>query len=165
MKKILKALISIIIVTSVLLLVIRIFDLQLVRVNGHSMYPTLIENDFVLSTRYTKLQYGDIVMFKHKDTNLIKRIIGVPGDTISIDENGIVKINNVELKEDYIRKHVDTYKNEREYPITLEDGEYFVLGDNRDDSLDSRLIIVGNVKEEEIIGKIKLSIIPFEKLK
>ena len=96
MKKLLKALISIIIVTSVLLLVIRIFDLQLVRVNGHSMYPTLIENDFVLSTRYTKLQYGDIVMFKHKDTNLIKRIIGVPGDTVSIDENGIVKINNVE---------------------------------------------------------------------
>ena len=83
------------------------------------MYPTLIENDFVLSTRYTKLQYGDIVMFKHKDTNLIKRIIGVPGDTVSIDENGIVKINNAELKEDYIRKHVDAYKNEREYPITL----------------------------------------------
>lgn len=165
MKRVLKALISIIIVTSVLLLVIRIFDLQLVRVNGHSMYPTLIENDFVLSTRYTKLQYGDIVMFKYKDTNLIKRIIGIPGDTISIDENGIVKVNNVELKEDYIHKHIDAYKNERDYPVTLEEGEYFVLGDNRDDSLDSRLIVIGNVKEEEIIGKIKLSIIPFEKLK
>lgn len=165
MKKIITTLLITIAILVITILTIHIFNLRLVKVSGHSMYPTLIENNYVLSTNYTKLKHGDIIIFNHKDKKLIKRIIGMPGDIISIDSKGIVKINNIELKENYIRKHVDEYKNERKYPIKLKEGEYFVLGDNRNDSLDSRLIIVGNIKKEDIIGKIQFSIIPLRKIK
>lgn len=155
---------TIIIVLSGAIIIIK-NDLKVIEVTGHSMYPTLTEKNYVLSTNYDELKNGDIILFKHEKTRMIKRVIGIPGDTISITEDGQVYVNNELLKEDYINKHQGQFQNEIKYPITIPEGEYFVLGDNRLDSLDSRIISVGNIKEEEIIGKIAFVLYPPKSLK
>ena len=164
-KKILIYLITTIIIVLIGAAIIIKNDLKVIEVTGHSMYPTLTEHNYVLSTNYDELKNGDIILFNHENTRMIKRVIAVPGDTISITEDGQVYVNNELLKEDYINKHQGVFQNEIKYPITIKEGEYFVLGDNRLDSLDSRVISIGNIKEEEIIGKIAFVLYPPKSLK
>ena len=146
-------------------LIIRLNDIKVIKIVGHSMYPTLVENNFVVTTKFNELERGDIIMFRYEQHQMIKRIIGVPGDTISITEDGQIFVNETLLKEDYIRQHDDFNPGELYYPITIPEGEYFVLGDNRDDSLDSRIISVGNVPEKEIVGKVQFILYPPATLK
>ena len=160
MKKAIRTIVITIILLSLVILMVRVFDIRVIKVSGHSMYPTLIENNYVLSTKENKLQNGDLILFEYENIKMIKRIIGVPGDKIEVKDNGDVYINDSYLDESYKHDHVDEFKNEVTYPITVKEGEYFVLGDNRDDSLDSRILSVGNIKREDIIGKVWLSIYP-----
>lgn len=144
-------------------------------VDGDSMYPTLKDKDNIivekLSYRFGKIERYDVIVFnyfdplKNEESYYIKRIIGLPGDTIYIkdglvylvDENG----QDVLLNEDY--GYYSSGKNMQAYlasvPITIPEGEYFVLGDNRNNSYDSRQI--GLIKEEDILGKAWLRFFPF----
>ena len=121
---------------------------QVCVVNGHSMEPTLKEGSFgILAMNPLKIDRGDIVVVKlANDELIIKRVVGVPGDHVIV-ENGIVLVNNEELEEDYVK-----YNSLLEYTDKFVGyDEYFILGDNRTDSLDSRYF--GVISEDEILGK------------
>lgn len=133
-------------------------------VNGGSMKPTLDSGDVVLINR---LAYDlgtpkrfDIAVFSRTDSELnIKRIIGLPGETVQIKNNKIY-INGEILKAEGFLS-MATIAGIAEYPIELGEDEYFLLGDNRESSEDSRFQSIGNVKRDQLVGKIWLRIEPF----
>ena len=120
---------------------------------GKSMYPTLTEGEIVLCIRKSKLKHGDIIAFYYNNKILIKRVIGVSSDWINIDDKGDVYVNDILLDEPYIKEKKYGETN-IEYPYQVPEDSYFVLGDDRKTSVDSRNTIIGAIKKENIIGKI-----------
>ena len=165
--KFIKSLIPYIIIIIVVVL-IRSFIITPVRVTGSSMYPTLDGGEIMILNKLSSIKRFDIVVVKRngEEESLIKRVIGVPGDVVEVRDD-VVYINNEKLDSDkysYLdpdRVGLDklTYSMPR---ITLGDDEYFVLGDNRLNSVDSH--IFGPVTKDEIKGKTKLVIFPFKKI-
>ena len=147
--------------------IIFVFFIRLVYVNGSSMYPTLNNNDLMLVSRFLYTpDTGDIVVFKKDayDANkaLVKRVIATEGQVININfETGQVFVDGVELKEDYIR---DLTHNKLDFigPQTVPDGCVFVMGDNRNESTDSRNILIGMVDARLIIGKVLYVVYPLD---
>ena len=142
---------------------------QRTKVSGNSMYDTLEDGDNLilekLSYRFHVPERFDIVVFRytHKEnTFYIKRVIGLPGETVQIIDSKIY-INGEVLEENYGYEPIRDAKRASE-PITLGEDEYFVLGDNRNDSSDSRDPAVGNVTRSQIIGKAWLRIWPLNKI-
>lgn len=138
-------------------ILIRTFIITPVRVDGASMDQTLEDGQILLLYKLSNIDYGDIVVLDEEKEGeiIIKRIIGMPGDTVSINDN-TVYVNGEELEEDYAYGETSDYEE-----ITLGDDEYFILGDNRPISKDSRYF--GPVKEDEIIGKVIFRLWPFNK--
>lgn len=142
---------------------------QRTKVSGNSMYDTLENGDNLilekLSYRFHDPERFDIVVFRYthrENTFYIKRVIGLPGETVQIIDSKIY-INGELLEENYGYEPIQDAKRASE-PITLGEDEYFVLGDNRNDSSDSRDPAVGNVKRSQIIGKAWLRIWPLNKI-
>lgn len=140
---------------------------QRTRVNGESMYPTLHDDDNLIvdkvSYRFSDPRRYDIIVFpyRYKDMYFIKRIIGLPGETVQILD-GYVYIDGKKLDEHFCDEKFQNAALASD-PITLGDDEYFVLGDNRNASEDSRFPDVGNVRRKEIIGRAWVRIWPFER--
>lgn len=136
------------------------FVIGLSIVHGESMSPTLQDGDILLFDRITKkYQRDDIVIIKTEklDVHIIKRIIGIPGDVIDIAD-GYVKCNGEEIKTKGV--YDQTYPSKDiQYPLKLKEDEYFVLGDHRTDSIDSR--VIGIIKQDELEGR---SIFVFRKI-
>ena len=137
-------------------------------VSGSSMHLILEYNDNLIvdkiSYRFQDPERFDVVVFDYQDGRyFIKRVIGLPGETIQII-NGSVYINNVLLEEDTYGNEKIVYAGRASQPITLGENEYFVLGDNRNGSKDSRVEEVGNVKRSQIQGKALLRIWPLNKV-
>ncbi|MBR1674929.1 MAG: signal peptidase I [Eubacterium sp.] len=140
-------------------------------VKGDSMLPTLENGDNLwidkISYRFTDPKRFDIIIFPPRNNSekiYIKRIIGLPGETVQIDEQGNILINGKVLIEDYGLEPIDPDKRGiASSPITLGKSEYFVLGDNRNNSEDSRRSVVGNVRKSEIIGKAVFRLSPLKK--
>ncbi|WP_075718682.1 signal peptidase I [Roseburia sp. 499] len=142
---------------------------QRTEVIGTSMEYTLSDGDNLIvdkiSYRFHDPERFDIIVFPFQykeDTYYIKRIIGLPGETVQIDMNGTIYIDGEELQESYGREVIKDPGTAAE-PITLGEDEYFVLGDNRNASSDSRDPSVGVIKREDIIGRAWLRIYPFSK--
>lgn len=161
MKKVLNAGLFILVVLVIAFLMSR-FIFSRVKVVNHSMEHTLEEGDNVLidkiSYRFSDPKRFDIIVFKQKGTGeeLIKRIIGLPGETVLI-KDGKIYINDEELED---VKGLDKPENAglAQQPVKLSVGEYFVLGDNREESIDSRYEQVGIVTSTRIIGKMFFSV-------
>ena len=143
---------------------------QRTEVIGTSMEYTLSDGDNLivdkLSYRFNEPQRFDIIVFPFRyaeKTYYIKRIIGLPGETVFIDENGTIFINGEELQDSYGKEIIKDPGRAYE-PITLGEDEYFVLGDNRNNSSDSRDPVVGNIHRDEFIGKAWMRIWPFSKM-
>jgi len=175
MKKFLKDVLSTGLYLLVVLIIIYLIILyvgQRTEVSGDSMEPTLSNGDNLIvdkiSYRFNEPERFDIIVFPfqyQKDTYYIKRIIGLPGETVQIDEDGNIYIDGEILEESYGREIIDEDKiGIADEPITLGDDEYFVLGDNRNYSSDSRVKEVGNIKKDQIIGKAWLRIWPFSEI-
>lgn len=158
-----KDVIEILVRSIVLVIVIFTFFGRIVGVIGDSMYPTLHNGDrLIISNFMYEPKQGDIVVVSLPDyfsDPIIKRIIAAPGQTIDIDfETGTVTVDGEVLQEDYINDL--TYRSSvMQFPITVGEDEYFVMGDNRNRSEDSRT--VGCVKREEIMGKAYVRLYPF----
>lgn len=138
-------------------------------VSGSSMENTLSDKDHVIvdkiSYRLDSPKRYDIVVFpypQNRNKLYIKRIIGMPGETVQIKEDGTILINGEPLAEPYGREVIAS-AGVAKYPVTLSDDEYFVLGDNRNDSQDSRDSMVGNIKREDLVGKAWARIWPLGK--
>ncbi len=145
---------------------------QRTEVDGDSMEPMLSDGDNLIvdkiSYRFRDPERYDIIVFPFKykeNTFYIKRIIGLPGETVQIDETGKIYIDGEVLNEGYGREIIapGTIGIAAE-PIELGEDEYFVLGDNRNNSTDSRMEIVGNIKREDIIGRAWVRIWPFSSI-
>ncbi len=150
------------------------FVIQRTVVEQTSMETTLQSGDSLLvdkiSYRFTEPKRFDIVIFPYKlaekKTYYIKRVIGLPGETVRIDYDGNIYINDKILEENYGRETIQpnsSWSAKMDKGITLADDEYFVMGDNRNNSVDSRFDNVGAVKRDEIIGRAILRIFPFNK--
>lgn len=166
LKSILNFSIYILVVLVLTLLVVHYVGQRTV-VMGHSMEPTLSDQDNLLvdklSYRLHDPKRFDVVVFPYQyadKTYFIKRIIGLPGETVRIDDTGSIYINDELLMEAYGKEVIEDPGLARD-GITLGADEYFVLGDNRNDSSDSRFVSVGNIKGSRIIGKAFLRIYPF----
>ena len=139
---------------------------QRTEVIGSSMVPTLEDGNQLITDkityRFREPERFDIVVFPHGPNNeyYIKRIIGMPGETVEISEDGTIYIDGEVLEEDY--GYGNTTPQEMSGGITLSEDEYFVLGDNREVSLDSRYAEVGNVPRSIIIGRAWLRLYPFD---
>lgn len=166
--------------TSIYFLCVLIFALLIVTfvgqrtiVDGSSMESTLSDKDNLIvdkiSYRFSDPKRFDVVVFPPKGGNgslYIKRIIGLPGETVYIDEDGNIYINDVILEENYGKEQIrSTSRGRAAEKVTLGDDEYFVMGDNRNDSLDSRYQSVGNVKKKDFTGRAWVRIYPFNKIK
>lgn len=144
---------------------------QRTEVDGGSMEATLYDGDNLIvdkiTYRFQDPQRFDIIVFPFKyqeNTFYIKRIIGLPGETVWIDEKGNIYIDGNILDESYGREVISPEKiGIAGEPIKLSEDEYFVMGDNRNNSTDSRTEIVGNIKRDDIVGRAWLRIWPFSK--
>ena len=173
MKKIFKEILS----TGIYLLVVLIITYLIIAyvgqrtaVHGSSMQPTLNDGDNLIvdkiSYRLRDPERFDIIVFPFvykESTYYIKRIIGLPGETVQIDEDGKIYINGEVLQESYGREIIkEDHRGLAAEPITLGEDEYFVMGDNRNNSSDSRLPEVGNIKRDQIIGRAWMRIWPLK---
>ena len=159
---------SLLILLAVLMLIIVMpYFLKLTTVNGDSMLPTLENGDRLLIDRFSyrigKPQRFDVVMFSYHykpNTYYIKRVIALPGETVRINAEGVIYVNGKALVEHYGNAPIlDSGLAANE--MTLGEDEYFVLGDNRNSSQDSREPDVGNIKESEIVGRGWICLAPF----
>lgn len=155
--KIIKEIVPYIVIIVVVVL-IRLFIATPVRVDGDSMNPTLSNNQILLLNKMDKhYKRFDVIVFNHNGNKLVKRIIGLPGDKVTYTDNKLY-INDKLIKENYTRKNTDDFISDK-VPSDM----YFVLGDNRSNSLDSRYI--GFVSKSDIEGVVNFSIIPPKKIK
>ena len=138
----------------IVVIVIRTFILTPVIVNGSSMSPTLKGKEVMLLSKLSNIKRFDVVVIKARDDRLIKRVIAMPGETIEIKDNQIF-INDKLLKENF-GKGITSDVGKR----TLKSDEYYVLGDNREDSKDSRFY--GPFKKKDIQGSTSFIIYPFK---
>ena len=143
------------------------FGLRVVQVDGHSMQPTLLNGERLLMTPLKTPDYSDVVIvdsYIPYGKPLVKRVIGKAGDTIDIDfEAGIVYRNGAALEEPYTAEPTYLFESV-EFPITVPDGCLFLMGDNRNNSTDSRDVSVGCVDERDIMGAAVLRVLPFGKI-
>jgi signal peptidase I len=145
------------IITTLIFLLARVF-VQNYQVDGPSMTPTLLNSQYILVNKADYYlhapQRGDVIVFRYPrdpSRDFVKRVIGVPGDTVKITASGVVSVDGVQLSEPYTNDLLNYYGAES---WTLTAGQYFVLGDNRGDSSDSR--DWGPVPQADIIGKAEL---------
>lgn len=149
---------TLITVAAVAVLVATLF-LPVLQIYGTSMTPSLNEGDIVLSVKASHFKRGDIVAFYYNNKILCKRVIGMPGDTINIDEDGNVTVNGKPLDEPYLSEKALGDCN-IELPFQVPENRYFVMGDQRAASADSRNTALGCVSEEQVVGRIVFRVWP-----
>jgi signal peptidase I len=149
---------TLITVAAVAVLVAVLF-LPVLRIFGSSMAPTLEEGDIVLSLKHGSFETGDVVAFYYNNKILVKRVIAQSGEVVDIDQDGTVFVDGVEIEEPYVsgKAFGDC---DIELPYQVPDGRLFVMGDQRDVSVDSRNTAVGPVSQEQIVGRIVLRVWP-----
>jgi len=133
------------------------------RVTGSSMEPTLDPKEIVVCLKSSRFQSGDLVAFYYNNKVLLKRVIGTAGDTIEIDDSGNVFVNGSQLDEPYIMEK-SLGQCDIDFPYQVPDNRIFVMGDNRETSVDSRTTAVGCIADEYVIGKVFLRVWPLERL-
>lgn len=146
------------IVVILFVILVKMYIVTPIRVNGSSMDDTLNNGDImilnIINYRFNDIKRFDIVVVETPDEYLIKRVVGLPGETIKYEDN-ILYINGKEVKENF------THKETKDFEAKVPEGKYFVLGDNRTNSSDSR--IIGAVSKKQIKGKTSLIIFPFSR--
>ena len=135
--------------------------MPVLQIYGSSMTPTLEEGDIVVSVKANQFEPGDVVAFYYGNKLLVKRYLAGAGDWVNMDENGVISVNDQILDEPYV--DALSYGNaDLEFPYQVPEDKYFLVGDHRSVSVDSRHSVVGSISEEFIIGKIVFRVWPME---
>ena len=138
--------------------------LPVLQIYGSSMTPTLSEGQLVVSVKSKDFEQGDIIAFYYNNKILVKRIIAGPGSWVDIDEDGTVYINQEPLEEPYLAEHAYG-QCDIKLPYQVPDNQYFVMGDHRSTSVDSRSTTVGCVATDDIVGRLFLRVWPLPEIK
>ena len=160
-KRLLRGTVSTVLVVIAAAVLISNLLLPILRIYGSSMSPTLVNGNIVTALRGGSYERGDIVAFYYNDKILVKRIVGLPGEVIDIDEEGNVSVDGEPLDEPYLDEKA-LGECDIELPYQVPEGRYFVMGDNRSVSSDSRSSQVGCVAEEQVIGKLIFRLWPLD---
>lgn len=155
----LKSTVAILVVVAAAAVLVATLWMPVLRIYGTSMVPTLKDGQIVITVKNSNFRQGDIVAFYQGNKLLIKRFIAGPADWVDIDQDGNVSVNGTVLDEPYIAEKAYGDTN-IELPYQVPDKRYFLMGDNRDVSVDSRNTAVGCVSDEQIVGKVIFRIWP-----
>lgn len=159
----LRSTVSVLVVVAAVAVLITTLFLPILQISGDSMYPTLAHNEIVVLLKTRDYQRGDLIGFYYQGKILLKRVIALPEDEVVIDSDGNVYVNAQLLEEPYV-----TDKSlgdcDLEFPYKVPGTGYFVMGDRRSNSVDSRNSMVGIVSQDDIIGKVFLRVWPFDRL-
>lgn len=159
MEKIKDSISFIVIILAIIL--VRLFIVTPVRVDGPSMNDTLHDGDILLLDKYdNKYERFEIVVFNYSGERLIKRVIGLPGEVVSYKNNKLY-INGNEIEDNYGLGYTEDFELKNLNLTKIPDNEYLVMGDNRNDSLDSRYF--GTISKDKILGSVKYRLFPFNK--
>lgn len=153
---------TLIVVVSVAALAVLIssFYVTVLKVTGDSMTPTLETGQIVIAQNSQQFEAGEMLAFYYNNKVLVKRVIGSPGDWVNIDSSGKVSVNGIELEEAYA-SDFSLEPTDIEFPYQVPENRWFVLGDHRSVSIDSRSSVVGCVTKEQLIGKVVFRVFPF----
>lgn len=138
--------------------------LPVLQIYGSSMTPTLSEGQLVVAVKSKRLERGDIIAFYYNNKILVKRVVAGPGEWVDIDEAGNVSVNDTLLEEPYLVER-SLGQCDIDFPYQVPDNRYFVLGDHRSTSVDSRSTSVGCVSTEDIVGRLVLRVWPLGQIK
>ena len=153
--------VSVLLVVTAAAVLVSNLLLPILRIYGSSMTPTLMDGNIVAAVRNGSYERGDVIAFYYNNKILVKRVIGLPGEWVDIDGQGNVSIDGEPLEEPYLEEKA-LGETDMELPYQVPDGRYFVMGDHRSVSSDSRSSAVGCVSEEEIVGKLIFRIWPLD---
>lgn len=151
--KLLRSTVNALIVVAAIAALIATLIFPVLQIAGNSMEPSLVEGDLVLLVKTNKLETGDLCAFYYSNKILIKRVIACPGDYIWIEADGTVFLNGEELNEPYISEKA-LGECDVEFPYQVPENAYFMMGDHRESSIDSRSSTIGCITEDQIVGKI-----------
>lgn len=146
-------------VAAALAVLVATLWLPVLRIYGSSMWPTLMDGQIVLCVKTRSFAPGDVTAFYHGNKLLIKRYVAGPSDWVDIDDSGNVTVNSEPLEEPYLAEKAFGQTN-ISLPYQVPEGRYFVMGDNRDASVDSRNTAVGPIAMDQVVGKVFFRIWP-----
>ena len=158
----LRSTIAILVVVAAVAVLVATLWMPVLRIYGSSMAPTLNDGQIVISLKTTDFKTGDIAAFYYGNKLLIKRYIAGASDWVNIDEDGTVSVNGIELDEPYLAEKA-LGQTDIELPYQVPDKRYFLMGDNREASVDSRNTAVGCASDDQIVGKVVFCIWPLDR--
>lgn len=158
----LRGTISVLVVVAAIAVLVATLFLPILQISGDSMSPTLEHDEIVILVKTKEFNRGDLIGFYYQGKILLKRVIALPDDEVAIDAEGNVYVNVEVLEEPYV-----TDKGlgdcDLEFPYKVPGTGYFVLGDQRSNSVDSRNSVIGAISQDDIIGKVFIRVWPFSR--
>ena len=158
-KQVLRSTVYTLVVVAAIAALLATLFLPVLQVSGDSMNPTLQDRDVLVLVKTDHLKTGDLCGFYWQNKLLLKRIIALPGDVVALDEDGVVTVNGETLDEPYVDE-LALGECDIKFPYQVPENRYFVLGDHRATSIDSRSSVIGCVEKSQILGKVFLRVWP-----
>lgn len=158
-RRMLRSTVNALVVVAAIAALVATLVLPVLQIAGVSMEPSLNDGDIVVLVKTNRMESGDLCAFYYSNKILIKRVIGTPGDYLWINPDGTVYLNGTELQEPYIQEK-SLGECDVEFPYQVPENNYFLMGDQRESSIDSRSSVIGSVAQDQVIGKIICRIWP-----
>ena len=162
-RRALRGTLSVLVVVAAIAVLVTTLFLPILQISGDSMSPTLEHDEIVVLFKTNSLKRGDLVAFYYQGKILLKRVIALPEETVLIDGKGNVYVNEQMLEEPYVLEKA-LGDCDLQFPYVVPAASYFVLGDQRTNSVDSRNSVIGTIKIEDIIGKIFVRVWPMSRI-